>query len=89
MANFFDDDPVAGFLQEEEDQLREIGIEDQFTVPLSNNSSNYMDEFSTDISTQHESQNYSHIPASSAPIEEPASLIKWREEKAASLRKQV
>ena len=87
MAGFLDDDPVAGFLQQEEDQLREIGIEDQFSIPPSNSNSKYMDDFSID-SVQNETQNYTPVYLSSVPIEEPASLVKWREEKAASLRKQ-
>ena len=93
------DDPAAEFLQQEEDQLRELGIdENQFGDGQveGDSSGNIMSEFEADLAQptaqEPEVNGFSEpapAPISIQPLEEPESLKKWREEKATSLQKQV
>jgi len=102
MADLLGDDPAAEFLQQEESQLRELGIdENQFdgegAVPTDDG--NIMGEFEDlgaggagDFEAQEPVMNGYVEPAAPViqmqPAEEPESLKLWREEKAASLKKQ-
>ena len=105
MADLLGDDPAAEFLQQEEDQLRELGIdENQFGdggAPPADNGGDIMGQFE-DLggapmdggAPQEPVMNGFTDPAPAPvipiqPVEEPESLKKWREEKAASLQKQV
>ena len=104
------DDPAAEFLQQEEDQLRELGIdENQFEggaaaadedilgggdaiVQENNVGGDIMGEFEADVPAQQPVTNGFAEPAPAIqlqPTEEPESLKAWREEKTASLQKQV
>ena len=101
MADLMGDDPAAEFLQQEEDQLRELGIdENQFGEAQvgGGEANDIMNEFETaDLPPAEPSEpimNGFSEPApmpiiNMQPAEEPESLIKWREEKAESLKKQV
>lgn len=97
-------DPAAEFLQQEEDQLRELGIdENQFGdgegegefQPAENDDGDIMGEFENlggdDAAPAEPVVNGYTEPApviQIQPTEEPESLRIWREEKAASLKKQ-
>lgn len=100
MADLLGDDPAAEFLQQEEDQLRELGIdENQFgeSSGTENAGSNIMSEFEADMPQIESTEPVMNGFAEPAPMpvinmqpaEEPESLKKWREEKTASLQKQV
>lgn len=93
------EDPAAEFLQQEENELRELGIdENQFDEPATGDDGgvNIMGEFEADlapVAPQEPVVNGFADPMpmpviSMQPAEEPESLKLWREEKAASLRKQ-
>jgi len=100
MADLLGNDPAAEFLQQEEDQLRELGIdENQFTDdPSSDNAGgiDLMNEFQGEIDTAMPAESMINGFQDSTPVqqistmpaEEPASLIKWREEKTLALQKQ-
>ena len=98
MADLMGDDPAAEFLQQEEDQLRELGIdENQFNEPTDDDDNNVdiMNEFQDDLTPQEPMSNGFSDPApmqqqiSLSPAEEPESLVQWRQEKAENLVKQV
>lgn len=97
MADLLGDDPAAEFLQQEEDQLRELGIdENQFDDQTAGNANveggNIMGEFEADLEPQEPVMNGFAEPVAPViqmqPAEEPESLKEWREEKAASLKRQ-
>lgn len=99
MADLLGGDPAAEFLQQEEDQLRELGIdENQFDDQAADNGGDggIMGEFEADldadVAPQEPEMNGYVEPAAPIiqmqPDVEPESLKEWREEKAASLTKQ-
>ena len=103
MADLLSNDPAAEFLQQEGDQLRELGIdENQFNDPTSLASSSdmggLMDDFSNDLNQPHGQEppmvngfinDSSPMPTLEIPAEEPESLKKWREERELALKQQV
>lgn len=100
MADLLGDDPAAEFLQQEEDQLRELGIdENQFedTPAAQDVDNNIMSEFEADMPQTEPSEPVMNGFAEPAnmpvinmqPAEEPESLKKWRDEKTATLQRQV
>jgi len=94
MADLLGDDPAAEFLQQEEDQLRELGIdENQFNEVAGESDMNIMNEFQDDITPQEPMMNGFADPApvqqiQYVPVEEPESLKLWRDEKAVALKQQ-
>jgi len=102
MADLLGEDPAAEFLQQENDELRELGIDqtqfgdDGAEVPTEGGDEG-LGEFEADLGggaamPQEPVMNRFAEPAAPIqiqPQEEPESLKIWREEKAESLKKQV
>lgn len=95
MADLLGEDPAAEFLQQEEDQLRELGIDEgQFNEAPNTNDAGLIDEFQSEMdSAPQESMtngftDTAPVQQISIPAEEPESLKQWREEKAIQLEKQ-
>lgn len=103
MADLLSNDPAAEFLQQEGDQLRELGIdENQFNDPTSlagsGDMGGLMDDFSNDLNQPQGQEppmvngfinDSSPMPILEIPVEEPESLKKWREERELALKQQV